>query len=233
MTAIPGYFGKLAGAGDFVQRRLPPAFLDGWDRAFSRALAESRDRLGAHWQPAYLAGPVWRFLLAPGVCGAAAWAGAVGPATDRVGRCFPMVVAAPLATGTGAPAVLHDGERWYDAVERTLRAALGDRALGAEAFDARVAALALPPEPEEPTLPQFPAGFDRARRDYGLPLPAGAVLPLHAAWHHLAGDGCGLWWRRAAGGADGRLLVARGLPTTALYLDFLAAPAAVARGVPA
>ena len=32
MSLQPGYFGKLPGAGDFVQRRLPPVFVDAWDR---------------------------------------------------------------------------------------------------------------------------------------------------------------------------------------------------------
>ncbi|WP_024888747.1 type VI secretion system-associated protein TagF [Luteimonas huabeiensis] len=218
----PGYFGKLAGAGDFVQRRLPPAFVDAWDRGFSRAIAESRDLLGADWGAAYRASPAWRFLLSPGICGAGAWGGVVGPATDRVGRCFPMAIAAPLEAD--APGLLYDGERWFEAAERTLRDA-HDRRLGADGFDQRVAALALPPDPDAPTLPALPAGIDRARRDYWLPLPARAGLP-RALWSHLAPAGCALWWSARAG----RLRVGRGLPAAETYAGFLAAPAMAAAG---
>ena len=72
MSLQPGYFGKLPAAGDFVQRRLPPVFVDAWDRAFSHALAGARDLLGDAWLQAYHAAPAWRFLLSPGIVGPAA-----------------------------------------------------------------------------------------------------------------------------------------------------------------
>ena len=84
MSAAPGYFGKLPGAGDFVQRRLPPEFLDPWDRAFSQAVASARDRLGPRWSEAYRGAPAWRFLLSPGIAGRQAWCGVLLPGIDRV-----------------------------------------------------------------------------------------------------------------------------------------------------
>ena len=37
-----GFFGKLPGTGDFVQRRLPASFVDVWDRRFEQAVSASR-----------------------------------------------------------------------------------------------------------------------------------------------------------------------------------------------
>lgn len=221
MTATPGCFGKLPAAGDFVRQRLPPDFLDGWDRRFSRIVAESRDLLGPCWSTLYHASPVWRFLLSPGICGHSAWAGVMGPSSDRVGRCFPMVIAAPLASGTGAPGVLHDGGRWYTRAARLLRAAQDDHGIDADRFSATVAALGVPDAPEDPTVPVFPRHVDPTARDYWLPLSTPTAPLLSAVWTHLAPAGCGLWWCGGDDWVTGRLMVGAGLPGAQAYMAFL------------
>src|SRR5690606_12225944 len=129
MTQIsaPGFYGKLRGAGDFVQRRLPPDFLHVWQRSCSRATADSPDLLCERWLPFSHASPLWRFLLSPGVCNDSAWAGVLAPSADRVGRCFPMMIGTRLVSGTRLPGVLYDGGRWFSAAERLARAAQHDR----------------------------------------------------------------------------------------------------------
>ncbi|MFC4729759.1 type VI secretion system-associated protein TagF [Coralloluteibacterium thermophilus] len=214
-AAAPGFFGKLPGAGDFVQRRIPPAFLDVWDRGFSRAVVESRDRLGARWNAFYAASPVWRFLLSPGLLGEGAWAGVLGPGCDRVGRCFPMTIGVRLPGGTAQPGVLHDGGRWFVAAERVLRTAQAER-WSVDAFDAQVAALAVPPDPDTPSIGAFPRDLDPRRRNVWLALGETAS-PLPATlWAALAPAGCALWWTR------GRLLLGAGLPGGDDYAEFLA-----------
>ncbi|MGO1540847.1 MAG: type VI secretion system-associated protein TagF [Luteimonas sp.] len=220
-TSAAGFFGKLPGAGDFVRRRLPPDFIDTWDRRFSRIVAESRDLLGPSWPTLYHASPVWRFLLAPGVCGQGAWAGVMGPSSDRVGRCFPMVIAARLPSGSGAPGVLHDGGRWYADAARLLRGAQDDSGYDADSFSTAVAELALPPAPGDPTVPVFPAALDRSARDYWLPLPAPTAPVLSALWTHMAPDGCGLWWCGGDDWVTGRLFAGAGLPGAEVYVAFL------------
>lgn len=220
-ASAPGFFGKLPGAGDFVRRRLPPDFIDGWDRRFSRIVAESRDLLGPCWSTLYHASPVWRFLLAPGVCGQGAWAGVMGPSSDRVGRCFPMVIAARLPSGSGPAAVLHDGGHWYAGAANLLRASQGDHGVDAETFSAAVAALTLPSAPDEPTVPVFPRALDQGARDYWLPLPTPTAPLLSALWTHLAPAGCGLWWCGGDDWVSGRLLVGSGLPGAQVYVAFL------------
>lgn len=225
---VPGFYGKMRGAGDFVQRRLPPDFLDVWDRSFSRAIAESRDLLCERWLSVYHASPVWRFLLSPGVCNESAWAGVLAPSADRVGRCFPMMIGARLASGTRLPGVLYDGGQWFSAAEDVARRAQHDRRVNPAIFDETVAALVLPPEPDEPTVPTLPGWLDRRNRDYWLSLPDMTAPMLAALWAHLAPAGCGLWWSAGNDAISGRVLVGGGLPGTEVFAAFLEAGADVA-----
>ncbi|KAB7764184.1 type VI secretion system-associated protein TagF [Xanthomonas maliensis] len=95
-----GFYGKLPGVGDFVQRRLPAEFVLAWDAHFARCLDTARNALDAAWPAAYRGSGVRAFVLGAGVCGPQAWAGAIAPGEDRVGRCFPLVVALPLAASS-------------------------------------------------------------------------------------------------------------------------------------
>ena len=225
---VPGFYGKMRGARDFVQRRLPPDFLDVWDRSFSRAIAESRDMLCERWLSVYHASPVWRFLLSPGVCNESAWAGVLAPSADRVGRSFPMMIGARLVSGTRLPGVLYDGGQWFSAAEQVARAAQHDRRVNAVAFDQAVGSLLVPPEPDEPTVPLLPRALDRSKRDYWLSLPDMTAPTLAALWAHLAPARCGLWWSAGNEAISSRVLVGGGLPTTEVFVAFLEAGADVA-----
>ncbi len=110
-----GLFGKLPARGDFVRAGLPGDFVAAWDGWLQHVIADSRARMGADWLPAFLEAPVWRFALAPGLCGAAAASGLWLPSVDRVGRYFPLTLAAML------PMAAAD---WLDAAEAAGRAAL-------------------------------------------------------------------------------------------------------------
>ncbi|MDZ5461490.1 type VI secretion system-associated protein TagF [Azohydromonas lata] len=117
---LPGWYGKLPHLGDFASRRLPDAFIVGWDAWLGQALAVSRQALGGRWLAGYLVAPIVRFWLAPGLLGAGAWAGLVMPSVDRVGRHFPLTVAqagVPLAQAQAAPG-------WFAALDAAMRLAL-------------------------------------------------------------------------------------------------------------
>ena len=111
---IPGFYGKLPMAGDFVARRLPPEFVRTWDRWLCRHLVSRLDR---PWPAAGL-----RFFC-PGPV-----TGVVAASSDRAGRAFPLTLAAevpPQAPG------------WYEALSRI--AAEADT-LTPDALDARLRA---------------------------------------------------------------------------------------------
>lgn len=97
-TAVAGYFGKLPGVGDFVQRRLPPPLVQRWDAHASAQLAEPV--LRDCWQAAVRARAWVGFASAPGLLDAQAWAGLVAPLHDRVGRAYPLLLAVPLGAAT-------------------------------------------------------------------------------------------------------------------------------------
>jgi type VI secretion system protein ImpM len=96
MTGAPGYYGKVVTHGDFVQRRLSADFVADWDHWLQAGLANSRLALGEQWRDTYLNCPMWRFALGPGLCGANGMAGVLLPGVDRVGRYFPLTLAASV-----------------------------------------------------------------------------------------------------------------------------------------
>ncbi|CAD5198876.1 Protein phosphatase ImpM [Pseudomonas sp. FEN] len=97
-------------------------------------LLASQQQLGADWLNVYLVSPLWRFVLAAGVCGPDALAGVLMPSIDRVGRYFPLTVAQPLDPGHALTAVLGGADSWFEQVETLLLATLEEGA-GFEVFD--------------------------------------------------------------------------------------------------
>jgi type VI secretion system protein ImpM len=145
-----GWYGKIPGTGDFIARRLPPAFREPWDRWLRDAIDGSRRRLGAAWRDAFLSMPPWRFALGPGVLGANAWAGLMVPSVDAVGRYFPLTVACALpGAGIDAAATLLSAHAWFDEIEAIALTAIApaadageiDAALARRRFEARWLAL--------------------------------------------------------------------------------------------
>lgn len=220
--AAAGFFGKLPCAGDFVQRRLPASFVDAWDRHFEAAVAHSRNALGDAWHEAFHTSPVWRFMLAPGVCGETAWAGVMGPGADRVGRCFPMVIAAPLSDGAAAA---RDGAGWFERAERLHRTAQADASMGVDGFDAQVAALGGPLDAGQPPADPWREVDWAAASHWRLPPPphGGAEMALADLWTQLTsvpGHWC-LWWTEGSGRVPAGVLVTDGLPRAEAYAGLL------------
>lgn len=225
-TASVGFFGKLPGAGDFVQRRLPADFVERWDRHFEQAVAASRSTLGERWHEAWHASPAWRFMLAPGVCGESGWAGVMAPAADRVGRCFPMVMTAPIGLDPAAGGrILREAQRWFDALEHA-HAEARQHGAGADAFDARVSSL---PGPQDVTRSDPAAalhGIDwRSCAQWRMPLRGHGhdEAFLEALWVQAIGSGghwC-LWWTQGAGAVPASAMLTQGLPTPSGFAAFL------------
>jgi type VI secretion system protein ImpM len=124
-----GFYGKLPSEGDFVTRRLPWEFTSVWDDWLQQGMQASRAALGERWLELYLAAPIWRFQLAPGVCGPLGWRGLFFASVDRVGRYFPLTLAFALAPAAGsraaqgvAPSLAVDEAAWFAAEEAALAA---------------------------------------------------------------------------------------------------------------
>lgn len=222
-----GFFGKLPNAGDFVQRRLPPSFVDVWDRHFEHAVDAGRHALGQGWEHAYRSSPAWRFVLSPGVCTPSAWIGVMGPAADRVGRHFPMVIAAPWDDLSSIAQVLRHGDAWFTAVERVYAAAQADASISVEAFDAQLLALASNPIvwPQANPLDGMQQVEWSSAEQWRLPLPqaqanGGFLADLWARVKETGNNWC-LWWTHGAGHVPASALVTRGLPQSSAYAGFL------------
>lgn len=217
-----GFFGKLPGVGDFVQRRLPAAFVAGWDANFEAAVNAARNGFGADWHAAWQAAPVWRFALMPGVCGDSAWVGVTGPSTDRVGRGFPMVLAHAIDDAAVLTRVVRAAGGWFAAAEDVCRHARAGAATTTETFDAMVCAL---PSPlawleEDATEAVAAAWRDTLRVAWRQD---GEDRQLAALWARCreAGDGC-MWWTSGGARTAPSVRLTHGLPTAHDYADFLA-----------
>jgi type VI secretion system protein ImpM len=191
-----GFFGKVTSHGDFVARRLPASFQLPWDEWLQGGLRESRLALGPAWLPTYLSSPIWRFALAPGVCGGQGWAGLLMPSVDRVGRHFPLTLAAPLlGQATPLDYAVHS-QAWYDCLEDLALSSLGED-FSLEGFDAALCALAPAPA----------AG----QQNPGL-LHTIAQAALH---------GQGVWWTDGSPQVAACVLVCRGMPDPAGFTALL------------
>ena len=121
---LPGWYGKLPCLGDFASRRLPREFIEPWDAWLQRSIATSRRALGDAWLDLFLTSPIWRFALAPGVCGNEMWAGVLLPSVDKVGRYFPLTIVAPLERCDADLTEVFAAHSWYAELEKIALSAL-------------------------------------------------------------------------------------------------------------
>jgi len=212
----PGFHGKVPSRGDFVTRRLSRSFLDPWDDWMQAAIGRSRDQLGETWLPAYLTCPVWRFALGAGLCGPSVVAGLVMPSVDRVGRYFPLVLAAPLP-GCRNPADLPVSQGgWFDEMEALALTALED-GFDLDRFDADLCALGLPSGAPAASAAS-PGGWRVAVDPSG---PATAYPALLDGVLRTALPRYSLWWTTGSERIEPSLLACAGLPRIDGYAAFL------------
>ncbi len=119
-----GLFGKVPWEGDFIQRGLPSQFIQPWDEWLSRAMAVSREALGAHWPGKYLVSPPWFYLLEAGLVGPQPWTGVLVSSIDKVKRCYPLTIAASLDAGEDIPSLLPALKGFYRELEAVALAVL-------------------------------------------------------------------------------------------------------------
>lgn len=224
MSVVAGWYGKIAGLGDFASRRLSPQFVARWDAWAQRVVAASRARLGGGWLDAYLSCPVWRFVEWPGDPADAAaplHVGALMPSVDKVGRYFPLCIAAPLPAPPAQAADWQAVSDWLDRVETVALHTLDTRRSAQQFDDALVALPLLAPAPD----PAAQRLLDGLRGSGVCLLPQGAspaMLLSGAAGLALARAAAGrtLWW---TGSTPSTLIACPGLPDDETFTAMLRA----------
>jgi type VI secretion system protein ImpM len=211
-TTPCGWFGKLPALGDFGSRRLPADMVARCDAWLSAGLAASQHQLGPQWLDTYLNAPIWRFAWAPGLAGPDGWIGVLMPSVDRVGRYFPLLVAAPCPLERLAGLDLDATDAWLDRI-----AAIAHGSLDATArIDDLEAALQATP------LPGAPAVTDAGGASGSMRAGAAPGTPLRTLVHRLAGLSLlmptpdqphSLWWSGTAPDWPSSLRRTPGLPT--------------------
>lgn len=215
VPAAPGFFGKLPARGDFVSRGLPPSLLTPWDQWLQAALAASRQQLGDQWLDHYLTSPLWRLALSGGACGPQPYSGVLMPSVDRVGRYYPLLLAAPVADGADLLALT--AAAWFATAEQLALQALADD-LDLDQFAAQVAALGSPPMTPQPAAAE-PLAWQVALTDLSDLSQIGQVLagPLLGRW----ATGHSLWWTAGSDRIAPCLLLCQGLPPPERFTGLL------------
>ena len=219
-----GFFGKLPCNGDFIERRVPQAFIEVWDPWLQQCVHASRQSLQEAWLPSYLTSPLWRFVLSESVCGSGAYAGLLAPSVDRVGRYFPLTIVTQIDVAVCPLQFATHRASWFDALESLVIGALEDSNLNLEWFDAQVEGFA--PLLDHDSVDddrmlvemfdgsRFPAQGDSWR----APLRSAGQLEraINAfAYQQLAAQlrPLGVWWTHGSRAAAPSWLSLRGLPS--------------------
>jgi type VI secretion system protein ImpM len=213
LPTLLAYYGKLPARGDFLGRRLARETIGFWDDWLQQAIGRSRELIGASWLDLYLVSPLWRFMLPAGLCGGTSLAGVMMPSIDKVGRAFPLMLAAELPADVDPAALLGGGRAWFEAVEDLALATLAEDFV-LDRLDAPIAVDRLAP---------VSGGTAVAVPDLGpighcAPLAGPEDFPLLAS----AGGGRSFWWTAGSERVSPALVIARGLPApdgVAAFID--------------
>jgi len=222
-----GFFGKIPGHGDFIDRGLPAAFKTGFDEWLQNGLAASKAALGSDWLNVYLTSPVWRFVLTTDVCGSQCWAGVVVPSVDRVGRYFPLTIAAAIPQDVIPLQVVTAATAWFEGAEAAAFAALEHDQTDAEALMGAVDALGEIPLGAAPLLAEPGSGAHTSATAFALPLaygtsPGQGLLALsHRLLEARLGAAYSLWWTIGSDLVHPGLVVCTALPAPGSYAAML------------
>ena len=91
--ALPAWYGKLPGAGDFAERRMPRALAQSWERWFACGISLLPDGMGQASSDPYAHAPIWHFAVPAGAGAGSVQFGCIAPSFDRVGRRYPLLAA--------------------------------------------------------------------------------------------------------------------------------------------
>lgn len=114
-----GWYGKLPGTGDFLQRRLSASTVASWSNWFQLGMA--------HWHQHSEGGsqlfrraPVWNFALPATLGVQRIQIGCLLPSCDRVGRTWPLLALQSVPVSMWHPAQLAVSGEWFRTLGETL-----------------------------------------------------------------------------------------------------------------
>jgi type VI secretion system protein ImpM len=201
-----------------VSRRLDLKFRAGFDEWLQKSIATSQRQLGEGWMPAYLNAPIWRFVLGPDLCGEAPAIGVLMPSVDRVGRYFPLVLAAQLPGCLSPGSLFHEAKDWFEAAETLILTSLDDP-FDLDRFDEETQSMGLPPY-------ERADGGDTTSRPLRLDLDENGDLSATYAriLDQVVMGGTvrfSLWWTLGSDKVDASVLLGSGLPPPTNFAAFL------------
>lgn len=205
-----GFFGKVRANGDFVSRRLPPEFIQPWDACLQRGMLQATHDLGKRWEACYAQMPPWHFLVGPDVCGASAWAGVLMASLDRVGRYFPLTIAAPIQADV-LMAWLDGAQSWFDQHCAIAQSTL-DLFNDTSTFDAALCAV-----PKRVIESNVPWRLNGVQIDSPHMTPA--QIKLSQFLQVWSANGRAVWWCEDIHAVQGRLRAGFNLPTARQFME--------------
>ena len=182
-----GFFGKLPTHGDFVSAALGLRLQGELDQWIMGGLVALESALETKWQRRFHATSAWRFVIGSGIWAPGAVAGVLLPSRDRVGRSFPLVIAAQLQKFSGQLRDLCEDDSWFAAAE----------------------ALAETSEKPDFDMRRFVEGIKRLRLPFA---DIRSATPPSAAASEAAPP-ASLWWRINPGTRRGRGFRTTAAPT--------------------
>jgi len=213
-----GAFGKIPVLGDFFRTGLGNGFVSEWDTWLQLRMSEASEALGERWEGCYMSAPIWRFSLAAGLAGDDAVTGVLMPSVDRVGRKFPLTLAATHEMPDDALVAHFANDAVFQMLESLALDALDD-GMTLEHLKDRLAEV---PLPAAPVVSRLPKGFASVQGE-------GALEPaLAAGMGSAVSDGSSIWTSHIDG--EARLAVCEGLPGTGRMIELLDTDAAIWRG---
>lgn len=218
-----GVYGKIPTHGDFLNLNLPNDFLEGWDHWMQQSVLASQEVLGESWLTHFLISPVWRFVLPSGCVNSQSWAGIMLPSVDKVGRYYPLTLAAAIPEQVGSFEYISNAESWFQCLESVAIMTL-EKGLDA---DELLQALVL--NEETPVFPKARPLALKPARNLQCVVPLGSVenapqnvIPqLCDALIKPQLSSVSLWWTKGGEHVEASLLLADQLPRPVSYTAML------------
>lgn len=216
-----GYFGKLPTLGDFIHQVLPQDFANGFHEWLQLSMAEARESLRDDFLTYYLNCPSWKFIMAPGVCGAQAVAGLTIPSVDRVGRYFNFTMATVLPAETNPIAYVMANRTGFKALEQ-LALDILEADYSKEQVELEVRETALKFQASQSVKSRVEPEADLLLVSHDRPLPFADQASTLLG--HLAAEKLGdfsAWWYGQEGQTTSNMVICRGMPSSSAYLRLL------------